>query len=240
MRFLQYICTLPLSGSLLWDLAEITAGENRVQGPLKRRLERFYTRLCRVSGELGQLDLKKAAAAEKKSGQTLEDFVFTQIDFTRYRKISEKEFESCFPEGLTDFDDDFFKKNFALGREEIRTAIKESYQKTEGGYRLTRENSLILSVMRALETSLEAAPLFTAAQVAAELQNLPGAVREKLPSGAQLYPLLVAALDDTFVTHRDGMTTRLFIAPEGNLSATFRPEDKPWTRVLIPAEMLDR
>ena len=282
--FLELILSLkrdlPLSIPLLRDLANMAkagmvaaSGKDNEAGLLRRRIERRYLRLCRISNELGRLDLKKAAAgasmgithgktqdaAQNTAGyKTLEDFVFSQIDFSRYRKMDEKDFNKLFPEGLEDFDESFFKNNFGLDKTEIQSAIEGSYKKTEGEYLLQRETPLVLSVMRTLETSLEAAPLFTAGEITEELQSLLGFLeggtegsmgenREKrerpgkgklLPGTEQLYALLVLSLDNILITHEDGMTTKLFISPRGNLSGTFRPGDKPWTLVLIPAELI--
>ena len=238
-RFLENIAALSPPIPILRDLADLTAEKHRRNGPIKRRLERFYMRLCRLSNELSRMDLKKArlgATLGVNGYKTLEDYAFSSIDFSRYRIIAEEDFDKLFPEGLTDFSGGFFKKNFGLGREELLSVIEGSYQKTESEYRLQRENSLILSAMRTLETSLEAVPLFTAEEITAELQSLPDSVREKLPK--QLYPLLVSSLDDTLATHSDGMTTRLFIQPNGDLAGTFQPGGKGWTLVLIPAERL--
>jgi len=255
-RFLEYLFCLPFPIPLLRDVADLASGKNRGNGPLKRRMERRYMRLCRLQDELGRLDLKKGAA-NVSSGVSPEDFIFSQIDFSRYRKIAERDFDLLFPEGLTDFDEAFFKKNFGLGRKEIQSTIEESYKKAEpsaevedaasmirgspaaGEYRLERETPLILSLMRTLETSPEAAPLFTAAEIMEELQNLPHPIKEKLlPGIKQHYPLFVSSLDNALVTHSDGMTTKLFISPGGDLSGTFRPGNKPWTQVLIPAELI--
>ena len=259
---------LPLSIPLLRDLAVLVTGKDNEAGLLKKRIERRYRRLCRISSELGRLDLKKAAgismstthgATQSAAGhKTLEDFVFSQIDFSRYRKMSEKDFDMLFPESLEDFDESFLKKNFGLDKTEIKSAIEGSYKKTEGEYRLQRETPLVLSVMRTLETSLEAAPLFTAGEIKGELQSLLGFLegdagsagknsgkndstgKAKLLSGIErLYPLLVSGLDNVIITHGDSMTTKLFISPNGDLSGTFRPAGKPWTLVLIPAELIN-
>ncbi|MCL2381282.1 MAG: hypothetical protein FWC64_06775 [Treponema sp.] len=200
-------------------------------GFLRGRMERRYARLCRVADELGRLDLKKAAP-----GGSLEDYVFSRIDFSRYRSIAGTDFEGFFLEGLGDFTGSFFETNFRIGREDIQSAIKTCYQKTEGEYRLLRENPLILSVMRTLETSLEAAPLFTAEEITGELRAVAG--DGPLPGVTRLYPLAVFSLDNAVFTHSDGMATRLFISPGGDLSGTFRPANKPWTQVLIPAQMI--
>jgi len=237
-RFLEYLFNLPFPILVLRDLADLAAGKNRGSGPLKRRLERRYLRLCRLSNELSRLELKKAALGATlgiAGYKSFEEYVFSQIDFSRYRKIAEKDFDLLFPESLTDFDEAFFKKNFGLGREELQSIIEKSYQKTEGEYRLQRENSLILSVMRTLETSPDAAPLFTVQEITDELQGLPDLLKDKLlPNIRQRYPFLVSSLDNALVTHGDGMTTKLFISSRGDLSGTFRPGNKPWTQVLIP------
>jgi len=225
---------LPLSIPLLRSQAIIALGKNHETTLLERRIERRYRRLCRISSELRLLDFKKATP-----GMSPEDYVFSQIDFSRYRKMEEKEFDSLFPEGLTDFDEAFFRKNFKLGKDEVQSVIEKSYRKEEGVYKIQRENPLILSIMRTLDTSLESLDLFTAEEIHGELENLLDFVgdrktRKKLPGMEQLYPLLVLSLNGKIITHEDGMTTTLFISPKGELSGTFRPGNKPWTLVLIP------
>jgi hypothetical protein len=228
---------LPLSIPLLRDLA----GTNFSQGGLLwGRIDRLYLRLCRAQAELGRLDLKKAGAVQTaEKPVNLEDIVFNSIDFSRYRKINEKEFHSFYIEGLGDFDEAFYKKNYGLAGAEIRSLILDSYKKTEGTHKLQRENSLVLSVMRGLEISLDSSPLFFAGEILAELQSLSDFARgnKNQPKGEgmeKLYPLLVRNLDNVLITHSDGMTTKLFITEEGDLAGTFRPGNKPWTRVLIP------
>ena len=247
--------SLPVSIPLLTDLAALAsagssgeAGIASSSGVLGKRIERRYIRLCRIQEELGRLTRKKTASGDTGSsagktgseGKVWEDYVFSQIDFSRYRKMEEKEFDALFPEGLHDFDETFFKKNFNRGSKEIQSVIEGSYKKTGGQYMLQRETPLVLSVMRTLETSLETSPLFTATEVGSELKNIfafldGSAEKNELPPGAELlYPLLVLSLDNIHIRHDDGMTTKLFIAEKGDLSGTFRPGDKPWTLVLIP------
>jgi len=241
---------LPLSIPLLRELAGLitdreqkSPGEVKQEtGPILGRMDRRYQRLCRIQKELGRLDLKKAAQ-ENSPDTALEDYVFSRIDFSRYQTMNEKEFEFLVPGGLTDFSEAFFKKNFRLGRSELQSLIKRSYKKTDGVYRIQPadqwENSLILSVMRTLETSLETLPLFTAEEIQDETENLLGFVegsagkRSILPGMKRLYPLLVSGLDNVHITHADGMTTRLFISAGGDLSGTFQPGGKPWTVTLI-------
>ncbi|MCL2602674.1 MAG: hypothetical protein FWD91_07680, partial [Treponema sp.] len=209
---------------LLLDIADAAVGQSRGGGgALYRRMERLYARLCRLQGELSHLDLKKArlgATLGIAGYKTLEDFAFSSIDFSRYRLIPAENFESLFPESLTDFDDSFFRKSFGVSRQAVKIIIEKSYEKTDGGYRLRHESALILSAMRALETSLNTVPLFTAANIAAELRSLP-AVQVSLPQApaAQAPPdikrlcqLVVRTLDNAEITHHDGATTKLFIS----------------------------
>ena len=156
------------------------------------------------------LDFKNATP-----GTTPEDFIFSRIDFSRYREIHEKDFNYLFLDGIEDFDEVFFKENFKLDIEEIKPIIENCYEKVDGIFILRRENPLILSIMRTLETSLEDKPLFSPEE-----------------TGEELYDLLLTSLNGVTVIHKDGMETRLFASEEG-LSGTFQPGGKPWTRVLI-------
>jgi len=228
---------LPLSIPLLRSLAALSSGKSREPDLLQRRIERRYRRICKISSELGRLDFRKAGP-----GMSPEDYVFSQIDFSWYKKIEEKEFDTLFPEGLADFSEAFYKRNFSIGRDETETVIKESYRKEENFYIIQRENPLILSIMRSLDTSLESVNLFTTEELRGELNNLLDFVeeeksRKKLLAGMErFYHLLVSGLDGKNIIHEDGMTTTLFIRPTGDLSGTFRPGNKPWTLVLIPAK----
>ena len=239
--------SLPLSIPVLTDLAIMGTGVKRETVILKRRIDRRYLRLCRVQEELGRLDFKKALAHNSGREISPEDYVFSQIEFSRYRQIEEKEFESFFLAGLEDFEENFFRNNFGRSGTELRSLLKESYKKDGTVYKILRESPLLLSVMRTMDTSVEDSPLFTPDEIHAELGSLIDFLerenkkrnREFPPGFAesrskQLYPLLVLCLDNTLVTHDDGMETRLFISPKGDLMGTFRPGNKPWTRILIP------
>jgi len=236
--FFDFIIPQPLSIPLLRELALLSTGTiSAGLEPclLSRGVHRRYLRLCRLQGELAGLDLKKA-----KPGDSLEDFVFSKIDFSRYKEIDVNYFETLFFEGLSDFDEVFFKEKFYLDKKEIQSMIETSYEKTEGLYRLQRENSMILSVMRTLETSLEDLPLFTPEEIGEEMKNIPGLDSESpeaLPAETRnvetLFPLLVLSLDGVVVCDK-GMETKLSISAEGNLEGIFQPDNKPWTRVLIP------
>jgi hypothetical protein len=190
-----------------------------MNGLFRRRLDRRYARLCFIQAELGGLDFKKA-----KKGVSVEDFVLNQTDFSRYREISAAGFVFFTGEGLGDFEEPFFLKYFGMPRSETLSLIERSYRKEGSLRRLVEENPLILSVMRTLQTSLELGPLI-------RRQEVPGISRGAFRS-------LVYKLDNTVITHEDGMTTKLFISPQGDLCGTFRPGNKPWTLVLIPAEKI--
>ena len=235
-------------------------------GIIERKIDRHYRRLCRVQEELGQLNMKQAAAknlpVEGTPGISFEDYVFSQIDFSRCRQMAAGDFERIFPESLTDFDEDFFVKNFRISRNETRVLIEKSYKKENALYKIQGESPLLLSVMRTLETSLENNELFTVAEIQAELESFinltsqsdkkslsgksdfPGLLSESDENGKmhpdtkQLFPLLVSSLDGLNITHHDGMKTKLFVSSgpgdsPKNLSATFMPGNKAWTRVLI-------
>ena len=221
---------------LLRELAVLSSGvdsagseSEAAPGPLKKRIHRRYLRLCRIQEELSRLDFKKAGA-----GVSPEDYVFSQIDFSRYREMDRTYFETLFLEGHEDFSEAFFRKNFNHSREEIQTLIETGCTKTEALYKIQKESPLILSVMRTLETSLETLPLFSAAEIDSELKKLPDFSGK--PAAEALFPLLVTSLDGACIHHEDGMTTKLFINDDGDLAGTFRPSDKPWTLVLIPAK----
>jgi hypothetical protein len=227
--------TRPLPIPIIRELALLstdTVPANQEAGPLKRGIHRRYLRLCRLQGDLGRLDLKKA-----KPGVSLEDFAFSKIDFLRYREIEEEYFDTLFSDGLADFDEAFFKGKFNLGRKGVQSLIETSYKKTEGFHKIQRENPMILSVMRTLETSLEDQPLFTLEEIVEELKKLPdfaagGNFSHRLLN--ELYYTMVLSLDNVVIAHEDGMETKLVITAEGNLEGVFHPENKPWTRVLIP------
>jgi hypothetical protein len=188
-------------------------------GLFRRRLDRRYARLCVIQEELGGLDFKKAG-----KGNSFEDFVLGQTDFSRYREIPASAFGFFTGEGLGDFEESFFPKYFGISGAGTLALIGRSYRKEGAVYRLVRENPLILSVMRTLQTSLELGPLIRPEEV------------PEIPPG--LFRDLVYKLDNRIITHADGASTRLFISPSGDLSGTFRPGGKPWTLTLIPAEKI--
>jgi hypothetical protein len=225
----SFYASIPILRELTGMAANAAAVE---EGPVKKRIHRLYYRLCRVQEELGRLDLKKAKP-NVSLGLPLEDFVFSSIDFSRYKKINETYFTKLFAEGLADFGDGFLRENFKRNREEIKTLIGTSYKKTEGAFIIERESPLVLSVMRTLETSLDTLPLIGLEEVMEELDRIPAKYGGR-ENQEKLFSLLVSSLDGVLITHDDGRTAKLFISASGELAGTFRPDDKPWTRVLIP------
>jgi len=246
--FLEIIKSLKqnpsISVSILRELS-ILHGSKDECSILKTRIDRRYLRLCRTQEELEKLNLKKALSqrqfpAARSKQFTLEDYVFSQIDFSRYSKIDEKSFEWFFLGGIDDFSEDFFSKTISLDKKEAKSLIENAYRKENGVYSLEKESPVILSLMRTLETSLEDQPLITLEEISLELKSFldfvewPKGRKDTITQIKQLYRLLVFSLDGCNFTHNDGMETKLFIAPNGDLSAIFQPGSKAWTRVLIP------
>ena len=237
--FLAYISSIsesnPLYASIpiLRELTGMALNEERAAtGPVTKRIYRQYYRLCRLQEELGQLDLKKAKPSVSL-GFNVEDYIFSNINFSRYKEINETYFVKLFAEGLEDFPDAFFWINFKQRRDDIKDLIERNYQKTEGIYKVKKESPLLLSVMRTLETSLETELPFSLGEIMEELGRIP-AKYGGMENKKKIFWLLVSSLDGVIITHDDGMTTKLFITESGDLAGTFRPADKPWTLILIP------
>jgi len=226
-----FYASIPILRELTGMAANAERGAPAGTGPLKKRINRLYCRLCRLQEELGRLDLKKAKP-NVSLGLSAEDYIFSSIDFSRYREINENYFTKLFAEGLADFGEDFLMKNFKRGKGEIKTLIETSYKKVEGVYKIGKDSPLILSVMRTLETSLDTLPLFSLEEITEELNRIPANYGGR-ENQQKLYSLLVTSLDGVLVTHDDGMTAKLFINDSGELAGTFRPADKPWTVALV-------
>ena len=225
---------LPMPIALLRELAALGTGTDLSEtntSLLYGRINRCYLRLRRTQEELGRIDLGKAGP-----GVSPEDYIFSRIDFSRYLAMSGKDFNALFPAGLTDFNEEFYKKNFSYTRNELQALIEGSYKKTDEVYRIGKDNLLILSVMRTLDTSLESAALISAGEVEQELKNLFNFLGRdmRIPDLELFYAHLISCFDGKSILHEDGMTTDLFISPQGDLSGTFRPDNKPWTQILIP------
>jgi hypothetical protein len=244
---------------VLSDIADLSGsggdgGSNDAQpGLIRRRLDRRYARICVVHAELGKLNFKKA-----KPGTGLEDMVFAQTDFDRYRKISRKNFNTFFDEGLDDFEDSFYKNNCMMDRGAVRKAIfhnyKAAYQPEGEHYSCAVMNPLLLGIMRTLHTSLDFAPLITAEETLGEceilIRFLRGKLRCKMQSQSamgedtlsgltQKFPVifsgLIRSLNNVTVIHPDGMTTTLFIQKDDTppvLYGTFHPDHKAHTILL--------
>ncbi|MDR1142956.1 MAG: hypothetical protein LBK77_01905 [Spirochaetaceae bacterium] len=193
---------------------------------IRRRIESRYRRICFVHRELAKLDAAAkrsgapgASAKDKAEGNaaagSFEDFVFSRIDFSIYKKIDAEEFRLLFDEGLSDYEELFFRKAFAMNRKQVRETIRASYIRVGPFYVCKGAGPLLLSIMRTLHTSLEFAPLLTGNDAA----------------DAEQLGLLRAALDGVVIRHDDGMETRLFIK-DNSLYGTFRPMNKAYTLML--------
>jgi hypothetical protein len=191
---------------------------------LRRRIESRYRRICFVHRELAKLDaaagesgIPGSSVKDTPDGGTVrngsfEDFVFSRIDFSVYKKIEAEEFCLLFDEGLADYEESFFRKAFAMNREKVRETIRHSYIRVGPFYVCKSANPLLLSIMRTLHTSLEFAPLVTGND-AVDAEGLG------------------AALDGVVIRHHDGMETRLFMK-DSSLYGTFHPMNKAYTVML--------
>jgi hypothetical protein len=214
-------------------------------GLVRRRLDRRYARICVVYRELSKLDFSKAG-----SGTGLEDMVFAQTDFDRYKKISREDFSVFFDEGLEDFEDSFYKYNLMMERGAVRKTISRWYKREGEYYVCSGENPLLPGIMRTLHTALDFAPLLSAAEILGESAFLIRFLQSKSAIGEdallaleanldQLFSALLRSLDGATAIHPDGMATTLFIE-EGSdppiLCGTFCPEHKAHTiRLTRPA-----
>jgi hypothetical protein len=188
---------------------------------VRRRIESRYRRIGFVHSELVKLAGKQKDGTAP--GGSFEDFVFSTIDFSVYQKIPAEEFALLFDEGLSDFDEEFYRKAFGTDRENVRQTIFRSYIRVGPFYVCRKSTPLILSIMRSVHTSLEFAPLFTAADLGE------GAEAEERRRS------LIAALDGVVIRHDDGAETALFVpdAEDAALCGTFYPQGKAHTVILI-------
>ena len=216
---------------------------------VRRRIESRYCRILFVHKELERLNAlaKLEPAARKKpasaseaaeteaagktpgndalSNRSFEDFVFSRINFSIYKKIDPEEFDLLFSFGLSDYEDSFYQKFFSMNREEVRKIINESYVKAGPLCLCKKSSPLLLSIMRTVHTSLEFAPLLGSADIAGKDQIV----------------AVAGLLDGLTIRHDDGMETKLFIphASDSNaekaalLCGTFHPLGKACTITLI-------
>ncbi|GHU99459.1 hypothetical protein FACS189483_08740 [Spirochaetia bacterium] len=255
--FLRAVGKLPPGAPSLPLLAGVAdlCGGRRGANMIRERINRRYLRIRAVQDELGKLDFTKA-----RPGAPFNDFVFDQIDFSAYRRLSAEEFTLFSGPGLDDFGDAFFKKVFRLSRAAVGALTASSYKRDGDRYGIKHEkllaNSLIMSIMRSLHTAVDFVPLITGEETLAECTRLlrfltedggaPGAAtalsKENffyLAQGFnQFFPQLLKALDGAVVEHSDGMTTDLTAAVNGErlvLSGTFHPNGKAYTVTLASA-----
>jgi len=228
----NYIHKTPILHSIavLWGISGVNRGSivNIKPGIIERRIDRHYKRLCRVQEELEHLNSRKNAA---KNDLSFKDFAFNQTDFTPYKKMNQNHYELLVPEALFDFTESFLSANFGMERNDLLILIENKYIKQDGFYILKDDNPLVISIMRALDTSLENAELFTMEEIDSELSHLPSNLN--VPNKEELFPQLISCLDGLNITHSDGQKTRLFTEPNAELKAVFMPGSKAWTRVLI-------
>jgi hypothetical protein len=208
----------------------LSAAETLVN-TIRQRIESRYRRIRFVHEELVKLDtaakeqIGKGGSPAPAYNGNFEDFVFSHIDFSVYKKIDAEEFRLLFDEGLSDYDESFFQKAFTMNREAVRSTIKSAYIKVGAFFVSKSAGPLLLSIMRTLHSSLEFAPLLTKEDLNPE-QLLAAA----------------GALDGTVILHDDGRETRLFVpkkevpqsGPGGTLCGTFHPLNKAYTITLIP------
>jgi hypothetical protein len=197
------------------------SAEDELIALIRRRIESRYRRICFVYEELQKLDAAakaearakadatkkaaipadaatssakqaKAAVAAKTSAASFEDFAFSHIDFSVYKKIDADEFTLLFDFGLDDYDDAFFTASFKMSRAETAALIKKAYIKAGPWFLCKNPKLLLLSVMRTLHTALTFAPLISKKDY------------DKVEE-------LAAALDGVVIRHEDGMETALFV-----------------------------
>jgi hypothetical protein len=237
---------------VLKEIADMSAGSAAGAKPcgiLQKRLDRRYARICVVHSELNKLNFKNA-----KPGTGFDDFVFQQTDFDFYKQISAENFELFYVEGLDDYGESFYKKNFMMDKEKLKTLISRSYSPAENFYVCKTLNGavnpLLLGIVRTLHTSLEFLPLIGSEELQAEsavlirfLQShsaIDGETAANLGAGFPvLFGGLLRALDGVVVTHLDTMKTTLTVKTENGkpaLYGTFRPENKAFT---IPLVLMD-
>ena len=209
---------------------------------VRQRIESRYRRLVFVHKELNRLNvlakqeslslpqfppLASYFSENPLPGRSFEDFVFSCIDFSFYKKIDAEEFTLLFDKGLDDYGDAFYQKAFSMSREEVQKTISESYESyiKEGSFYLCKKSSpLLLSIMRTLHTSLDFAPL------------LGGGDEGQIKAAAEV-------LDGLAIRHGDGMETKLFMPKAGEkipgiqgrplLCGTFYPLGKACTIALL-------
>jgi hypothetical protein len=214
-------------------------------GPLQKRLDRRYARVCVVHSELNKLNFRNV-----KPGTGFDDFIFQQTDFDIYKQISAEDFELFYVEGLEDYNESFYKKNFMMGREKLKTLISKSYHKDGDSYfckTLNGEiNPLLLGIVRTLHTSLDFVPLIGREELRTECAALIGFLQScstidegtaaNLSAGfPAMFDDLLRALDGVAVTHLDTMVTTLSVKTENgkvSLYGTFRPQNKAFTLAL--------
>ncbi|MDR1949462.1 MAG: hypothetical protein LBQ38_08720 [Spirochaetaceae bacterium] len=231
------------SAPVLAGLAALRAG-SLGEGPVRGRLERRHIRIRFVQEELGKLDFNKAGA-----GAGFGDFVFSQTDFSIYKKIDPETFTLFSGAGPADYGDLFFENTFRLNRKAVQTIIAGAYREAGSCYVIKDEkllrNPLILSILRSLHTSLDFAPLITEEELLGECSALNRAAISPARPFSVFFSCLLEVLDGVKVVQGDGMRTELSLhAGEGAqtggliLRGTFHPHNKAYTIPLAASKQL--
>jgi hypothetical protein len=220
-------------------------GASASWGPVRRGLNRRYLRIRFVQGELERLDFKKA-----KPGAAFNDFVFDQIDFSAYKKISREDFTLFSGEGLEDFTVPFFEQAFHLSREKTADLTAGSYTRIGSFYYIKQEkllsNPLLMAILRTLQTSLTFTPLCIADVVLKECVTVfrffecrkeaeADALFRLSRGSGRFFTSLLRALHGAALVHADGMRTDLSFVQEENapiLRGAFHPKNKVYTVAL--------
>ena len=206
---------------------------------VRQRIESRYRRLVFVHRELNRLNAlakleslaKEKIPAQQKEpmpGRSFEEYVFSRIDFSLYKKIDAEEFVLLFDKGLDDYEDFFYQKAFSMNREEVQNTINNSYINAGPFYLCKKSSPLLLSIMRTLHTSLDFSPLLGSGDISK---------KDQLQAVAE-------SLDGLVICHDDGMETKLFIPKADKkipgiqgrplLCGTFYPLGKACTIALLP------
>jgi hypothetical protein len=192
---------------------------------IKRRIESRYRRILFVHKELAKLDTAAKQQEQTTAAGSFEDFVFSRIDFSVYKKIDAEEFRLLFDEGLDDYTEMFYQQNFNMTREETRKVIARSFIRIGPFYLCKKAGPLLLSILRTVHTSLQFAPLLDP-----EL-------------GPEQLRLTVELLDGVVIHHSDNSETKLFVPANSTgksggplLCGTFYPLGKACTITLVEAD----
>jgi hypothetical protein len=208
-------------------------------------MESRYRRIAFVQQSLGKIDFSKA-----KPNSSVEDFIFSQSDFSIYEKIDAKTFSLLYIDGLDDLSDDFYQKTLSKEKKEIKKIISLHHKLIDGFY-VSDGNPFLIPIMQSIQTSLDFVPFPHQNQCYKELEklfdflnknaNLPEVFFQYLVQEEDdIFYNLLLLLDKTEVMHNDKMVTCFFIGEEKNntaLFAVFHPEGKAFTKLMTTSKV---